>query len=177
MKQFGFLFDLDRCTGCNACVISCLNENCQSSRSLRRVILANNKFFLSISCNHCSQPECLQICPKIAFKKRDNGVVELNHNRCDGCGLCVTVCPYGAIQVNSLTGIVEKCNMCNIESLESNLPPCIQACQTSALQLSNLYSEIHENVVTDLEGFPNPHITKPSLRIVSRKMKRNSWNN
>jgi pyruvate formate lyase activating enzyme len=42
--------------------------------------------------------DCLNACPKNVLKKR-GGTISLERNKCDGCGLCVTVCPAEALQL------------------------------------------------------------------------------
>ena len=176
IKQLGFLFTVDRCIGCNACTIACLNENNQSTNvSFRRVKSINNNHFLSISCNHCDSPECFRVCSNNAFTKRQDGIVELNNDLCDGCGICLSACPYGAIQYNPGNRKVEKCNMCNLRQHKGFLPSCVQACTTSALQLIDLYEEPMVKSVTKIDGFFNPRLTKPSIRFIPQKPKKRYW--
>jgi indolepyruvate ferredoxin oxidoreductase alpha subunit len=35
-------------------------------------------------------------CP--AISKKDDGTITIDPNQCNGCGLCVGVCPFGAIE-------------------------------------------------------------------------------
>ncbi|MBM4763514.1 4Fe-4S dicluster domain-containing protein [Bacillus sp. B15-48] len=176
IKQLGFLFIADRCIGCHACSIACLNENSQSSnKSYRRVNLINQEHFLSVSCNHCDSPECFRVCPNSAFTKRQDGIVELNNNLCTGCGICMSACPYGAIQYNPKIRKVEKCNMCHSQQQIGAFPACVQACTTSALQLIDLYHEYRKESVTQVDGFYNPRLTKPSIRFIPPKTKKRYW--
>ncbi len=52
----------------------------------------------------------------------------VNHKQCDGCGLCVGICPNGAIFIHDDKAFVDqsKCTFCQ---------SCIEACSTGALQL------------------------------------------
>ena len=173
MKQLGFLFNADRCIGCNACALACLNENQQSSNeSYRCVTLINNNHFLSIACNHCDSPECFRVCPNNAFTKRQDGIVELDNHLCNGCEICISACPYGAIQYNAKKRKVEKCNLCNLKIESGGVPACVKACTTSALRLINLNNESKYNSVKSIEGFYNPRLTKPSIRFIPQKPKK-----
>jgi indolepyruvate ferredoxin oxidoreductase alpha subunit len=48
-------------------------------------------------CRSCGL--CLKIdCP--AIKEIEGGFIEINHNICTGCNLCVQICPFGALKKN-----------------------------------------------------------------------------
>ncbi len=77
MKQGMFLLDLDRCTGCAACVVACNNENEVAVEiPWRRVHSFNSPrypsapvFHYSLACSHCVEPSCLHNCPANAYTK------------------------------------------------------------------------------------------------------------
>ncbi len=46
------------------------------------------------SCKGCH--ECVEVCPSYAINFREGGAY-INPDRCVGCGLCTTVCRFGAI--------------------------------------------------------------------------------
>jgi len=48
--------------------------------------------------------------------------------RCDGCGLCVRVCPTGALAVQDGKAVVATPEVCNYTGL------CEAACPTGAIQ-------------------------------------------
>jgi len=176
IHQCGFVFQPDRCVSCHACVIACLNENRQkTNQSYRRIIHAQGKHNLSLSCNHCDSPECFRVCPQNAFSKRRDGVVELDQSLCDGCGLCLPACPYEALQFNSETNKVDKCNLC-VER-ESDIPACVEACTTSALLYTNFNSNqsFMAKTVPTMEGFYSPLLTRPSIRFIPVEKKKRYW--
>lgn len=94
MKQYGFYFDSTKCTGCKTCQVSCKDEkDLDLGPKFRRVyeygggswakqdgIWTQNiySYYLSISCNHCSNPTCVAGCPTGAMHKREeDGLVVL----------------------------------------------------------------------------------------------------
>ena len=54
------------------------------------------RYFLPLGCQHCGDPPCRDVCPTTATRKREDGVVVVDYERCIGCGYCVLACPYRA---------------------------------------------------------------------------------
>jgi Fe-S-cluster-containing dehydrogenase component len=106
MAKYGIIVDLNRCTGCMTCVIACKQENLTrpgvwwnkilelESQSLDRIT------FLRHACMHCDDPPCLAACSRTAIYQRPDGIVLIDHQKCEGAGDCVDACPYGAIDIN-----------------------------------------------------------------------------
>ncbi len=152
-KQYGFLFDSNRCLKCWACEISCKqwHEIKAGTVKLRRLVeITSGSFpdlkrqFISLSCMHCSKPACVEACPTGALIKRnEDGIVLTDRNKCIGCHNCLNACPFGIPQYDD-DGIMWKCDMC-LDRIHSNQEPiCAATCPTKALQwgtieeLSNL---------------------------------------
>lgn len=163
-KQMGFSFNADDCIGCKACEIACRNENqTPSSIRWRSVKRTGTGQFLSASCFHCDSPECFRVCPERAFTKRRNGIVEIDESLCSGCQLCLTACPYHAPQYNPETQKVSKCQMCYPRQDAGLLPACVESCTTGALSIVDLAKFSHPDAVRSIPGFPDIHITSPSV--------------
>ncbi len=145
--QRSFHLDLNKCTGCEACVVACAIENELAwGSSWRRVETYNQNrhpgiplFHLSLACNHCEDAPCQKHCPALAYSKDEfTGAVLLDPDHCMGCKYCTWACPYDAPAFNPSMGVVEKCTFCNERQKEGHLPGCVAQCPTTALQLGEL---------------------------------------
>jgi len=169
--QKGFLFDLNKCTGCNACQIACSIENeVELPRNWRQVRTFNEQkhpdisyFHLSSACHHCLDPSCMKYCPALAIQKDQIfGAVIIDQKKCIGCKYCSWVCPYDAPVFNDQSKTMEKCTFCHHRLQEELLPACISLCPTSALQLSDFQDEIQTDGVP---GFTASEI-KPAIKLI-----------
>ena len=165
-----FILDLDRCTGCAACVVACNNENeVAEGLSWRRVHTFNQQrlatapvFHFTLACNHCLEPACLHNCPANAYRKDPStGAVLIDQDSCIGCRYCAWVCPYEAPRYNSDVGVMEKCTSCE-QRLTENLPPaCVTACPTDALR----FEREDDPGSINHPGFPETGL-RPAVRVV-----------
>ncbi|MBI5379167.1 MAG: 4Fe-4S dicluster domain-containing protein, partial [Nitrospirae bacterium] len=94
-------------------------------------------FYLQRLCNHCDYPACLAACPRKAiYKRKEDGIVLIDQNRCRGYRKCVEQCPYKKPMFRTTTRVSEKCIACypRIEGKDplSNGQPmetrCMAAC-------------------------------------------------
>jgi len=69
---------------------------------------------------------CLDMCPVGALNRKKNGVVWLDKNICIGCQACVGFCPVGAMRKSSSRIEPFKCISCGA---------CVRACPENALEL------------------------------------------
>ena len=152
MARWAMVIDLRKCIGCGACQQICEGINrFPSGEKGRRVSEETNKegsgkrLFIPMSCMHCENPPCMEVCPSKATKQRPDGIVEINYDRCMGCGACIVACPYGArsithydilsldtatrkIKINGapdLIGVCTKCNFCQ-ERIDKGLAQGLQ---------------------------------------------------
>ena len=116
-KQKAFSLDLNRCTGCGACVIACTTENSRRQTLNWREVYTFNEIHLpgvplfnfSLGCNHCASPACVRACPALAVTKDPHtGAVIINPEHCLGCKYCTWACPYDAPRFNAASGVTEK---------------------------------------------------------------------
>ncbi len=111
--RWGMVVDLDKCTGCGACMVTCEAENniaptTDSSNKLRTLSwmlvyeLTNGKpypehdvAYLPRPCMQCGKPSCMTVCPVTAIdKNEEGGIVSQIYPRCIGCRYCMAACPY-----------------------------------------------------------------------------------
>jgi formate dehydrogenase iron-sulfur subunit len=94
-------------------------------------------------CKHCTHAGCLDVCPTGALFRTEFGTVVVQPDVCNGCGYCVTACPYGVIDVRKGDGRAFKCTLCYDRLKEGQTPACAQACPTESIQFGEL-SELRE---------------------------------
>jgi Fe-S-cluster-containing dehydrogenase component len=63
-------------------------------------------------------------CPVVAIRKREDGIVVLNHDECTGCEMCIDACPYDAIAFDEQNSVARKCNLCYQRVDSGLLPAC-----------------------------------------------------
>jgi Fe-S-cluster-containing dehydrogenase component/DMSO reductase anchor subunit len=180
-QQYAFEVDLDRCSGCKACVVACHTLNgLDESETWRDVGLlvggsrtAPVMQHVTAACHHCLEPACMSACPVNAYEKDPvTGIVRHLDDQCFGCQYCTMACPYEAPKYHPAKGIVRKCDMCSSRLAVGEAPACVQACPHEAIAI-RLVSR--EQVVEDAEAAvflpaaPDPQITLPTTTYKSRK--------
>ncbi len=156
MKQTGFIFDPDKCVGCHACIVGCaIEKGMEPGTNLRDVLTYNPliisnipHYHLSLACNHCLEPPCVEQCPaKAIIKDTENGIVIIDDDLCIGCSYCSWVCPFGAPVFDILEGIMKKCDLCHERIISGLKPACETVCPTGALQTQLIDPEFVEQKV------------------------------
>jgi len=123
-KKYGMVIDLDKCTGCGACMVACMAENnvpfkkdesdkLLSITWMKVYKLRNGKDFpdadvcyLPRPCQHCEgqhsgHSPCVSVCPATATDySTETGIVSQIYTRCFGCRYCMGACPYHARHFN-----------------------------------------------------------------------------
>ena len=170
--QIGWFVDTTRCVNCKTCEIACKDfHDAPVDVRLRRVRTTEGGNFpdvfainISMSCNHCEDPACVQQCPAKAYSKRESdGIVVHNPQRCIGCRYCTWVCPYGAPQYDKAAGRVRKCDLCVSELELGRTPVCVRSCPLRAIEIGPLEElASRAGVTVSLPGFPDPRLTRPS---------------
>ncbi len=143
-EQYRFHFDMTKCIGCQCCVVACNEQNGNPTDiHWRRVGEIEGgsypetwRSYLSMGCNHCLEPTCMEGCPVEAYTKDPaTGLVLHSADACIGCQYCTWNCSYGVPQFNAERGVVGKCDMCHGRLAEGREPACVHACPEGAIAI------------------------------------------
>ncbi|HEV2123271.1 MAG TPA: 4Fe-4S dicluster domain-containing protein [Chloroflexota bacterium] len=106
------VIDIDRCTGCQACVVACKAENNipinteedflqrRAKEWIRIERYWEGEFpnvkarFLPVLCQQCGNAPCEPVCPVYATYHNPEGLNAQIYNRCVGTRFCANNCPY-----------------------------------------------------------------------------------
>jgi formate dehydrogenase iron-sulfur subunit len=89
-------------------------------------------------CKHCTEAACLDVCPTGALMRTEFGTVVVQDDVCNGCGYCVSACPFGVIDRRASDGGAHKCTLCYDRIGDGLTPACAKACPTQSIQFGQL---------------------------------------
>lgn len=177
MSKQGFYFDMDSCIGCKTCQVACKDKNNLDIGILFRKITSfevgfyphPGNYHFSGTCNHCTNPKCVEGCPTGAMYIASDGTVQHDADICIGCRYCIWNCPYGVPQFLPELGKVGKCDGCKDLRDKGENPVCVDACIMRALEWGDIEElrkkHIKEDLINNLPILPSSSITNPSLLI------------
>ena len=148
----------EKCNNCGDCETACIKTHASLTSlglSCIRILKAggDEEFFFPMACKQCENPPCLATCPKEAICRDVNlDRVLIDRQKCVGCGMCVSACPFGAMKLDKHKAKSYKCDLCNGE------PECVKVCEPAAI------------VYKDVEMLKMPHMFD-AARKLSRLVK------
>lgn len=146
IPRWVFVMEPKRCIDCEACMVSCSQENSVPIGHHRNWIDKSSKgtypnlslFFAPENCHHCTNPPCERVCPTGATYRREDGLVLIDYDVCIGCRYCMMACPYDARYFDEERGVVDKCTFC-VHRLDAGQPPaCVETCVGNARHFGDL---------------------------------------
>ncbi len=169
--QWGFLIDLRRCDGCEACTKACqrthhLTKQQTWIKVYKLTSSAGQAYAMPRLCMQCENPPCVRVCPVGATYRTAEGVVLVDQSVCIGCRTCMAACPYEARYFNwsdppaaptvlqqpmpefpvpQRKGTVGKCVLCVHNTDVGKLPACVEACTMEALYIADLQADVATN--------------------------------
>jgi formate dehydrogenase iron-sulfur subunit len=162
--RVGFFTDTSVCIGCKACEVACKEWNAVPEDGLLLTGMSyDNTGSLNAStwrhvafieqstptaddddavrwlmssdvCKHCTEAACLDVCPTGALMRTEFGTVVVQDDVCNGCGYCVSACPFGVIARRESDGGAHKCTLCYDRIGDGLTPACAKACPTESIQ-------------------------------------------
>jgi len=147
MARYAMVIDLNKCIRSRTCYVACKSEHNILAHPrdeehpyeyyrLRYVEWEWGRYpivkraYIPVFCMHCEEPICMRFCPVDAISKRNDGITVIDKGRCNGCGVCAYVCPYGALYVTR-EGKADGCDFC-ASRIDSGLRPrCAEECPSS----------------------------------------------
>lgn len=172
-KRYVMLVDIKACIGCHTCAIACqLGNNIPKGIKWNRVLTNGGPTmdtphgvfpnlemrYLTIACQHCERPACVDACPARATYQRDDGIVMQDYDLCLGCRMCIMACPYSNVRSYhehepayfldfavgdkavkaQQKGTVSKCNLCCHRVDQGLKPNCIEVCPARARHFGDM---------------------------------------
>ena len=150
-RKWQVVVDIDRCTGCQACVVACQAENniplnSEDIFDQRRAVewirierywegeFPNVKArFMPVLCQHCDVAPCEPVCPVFATYHNNEGLNVQVYNRCIGTRYCANNCPYHVRFFNFWDPKWPDSLKNQLNPDVTVQPACAQACPTGTL--------------------------------------------
>lgn len=170
-RRWAMVIDLRRCDGCEKCTEACqamhyLEPEQTWLKVYKLHTSAGTEYFMPRLCMQCEDAPCIRVCPVGASFRAAGDVVLVDQDKCIGCRLCMSACPYEARYFNWIEptrrpplpvvptpefpapqrkGTVGKCTFCVHQTSRGELPACATACSMEAIYVGDLDADVATN--------------------------------
>jgi len=158
MTTYGMMIDVERCTGCYNCFLSCKDEFCGNDypaysasqpefghfwmniKEIERGSYPKMKVdYTPIPCMQCEAAPCAKAAIDGAVYRREDGIVMIDPVKAKGQKDIAAACPYRVIYWNEELQLPQKCTFCaHLLDKGWKLPRCVESCPTDALIFGDL---------------------------------------
>jgi carbon-monoxide dehydrogenase iron sulfur subunit len=178
-QVYAIAADAEKCKGCRRCELACIaaHNNLTQKEAVKerknfepRVhVIKTETLKVPVQCRQCANAPCAAVCPLEALQQLEDGTIVMRPEYCAGCGLCVMVCPYGAISLTKVKmseeeqaslgrteprRIAARCDLClEWRAREGKeITACMEACPAGVFAFVPV-EEYHRSLQ---EGAPQP---------------------
>jgi carbon-monoxide dehydrogenase iron sulfur subunit len=137
----GIIISPEKCTGCRTCELACSYNRSNSFNPKDAAISV--QFYeeaglqVPMMCLQCEDPHCMKVCTVNAITKdEETGRVNFDSDKCIGCKMCISACPFGNITYSSRLKTIIKCDLCG------GAPECVKVCDCGAIEYKELDSSL-----------------------------------
>jgi anaerobic carbon-monoxide dehydrogenase iron sulfur subunit len=136
-------FYAEKCKGCLECEKACSKVHFKTDEGGDKSAIHIHEG-KSYEIQVCNQCGlCIDMCPVGALARRKNGIVTLDKNTCIGCQACVGFCPIDAMAKSDARIEPFKCISCGA---------CVRACPEKALELIEVKIDDIKEIVYHKQG-------------------------
>ena len=156
MARYGLAINVDRCTGCYNCFLSCKDEFAGNDHAPISVAQSDtgpswvrlqeiehgtgSKIkvdYIPTLCQHCADAPC--VTDDGAVYRRADGIVIIDPIKAKGREEIAESCPYGVIDWNEASQVTQKCTLCaHMIDKGEKTTRCAEACPTQAMVFGDM---------------------------------------
>jgi Fe-S-cluster-containing dehydrogenase component len=158
MPRYGMVIDINKCTGCYNCFLTCRDEyagNEFPGYSAAQPMAGQNWIsvierergqypkvkvaYTPVICMHCEDATCMKMAHDNAVYRRKDGIVIIDPIKAKGQKHLVSACPYRVIEWNEEQQVPQKCTFCaHLLDNGDKEPRCVESCPSGALIFGDL---------------------------------------